>query len=110
MGKPAAKRTNIELITLPDDDERVAFRESLFPAKKPRTTEEPPPDKQICKRFLAGSCDLGDTCKFVHDPSYFQQPCKHFLAGKCKRGADCQFIHPPAEKEAAGQGAETSAA
>eukprot|EP00929_Paragymnodinium_shiwhaense_P078128 TRINITY_DN40432_c0_g2_i1.p1 TRINITY_DN40432_c0_g2~~TRINITY_DN40432_c0_g2_i1.p1 ORF type:complete len:293 (+),score=49.27 TRINITY_DN40432_c0_g2_i1:225-1103(+) len=111
--KPAAKRTGMTLITLPDTDERVAYRESLIPAKRPREEKEES-EKPLCKKFMRlGGCDLGDACKFIHDEAAFKQPCKHYLSGKCKQGADCKFVHeseatPAAEKKVEAQAQATT--
>jgi len=64
-----------------------------------------------CRRFMTGSCDRGDQCKFAHleqkqadakdtkpSPSPEKKICYDHAYGTCKRGDQCNFLHPPKPK------------
>jgi hypothetical protein len=91
-------------------------------------------NRQPCKFFASGKCNLGDQCKFSHEtpidgvgnpspfsnqpvrnpPSTFgrgdvKQPCKFFASGQCRNGSSCRFSHEqPGGAGASGFGSGTS--
>lgn len=52
-----------------------------------------------CRHWENGSCRLGKTCGFLHDPSVPQKfrtkVCRHWEKGNCKLGEGCNFSHNP---------------
>jgi cleavage and polyadenylation specificity factor subunit 4 len=65
-----------------------------------------PPDRPICKAYLAGNCPLKSRCPDRHATSAATAPggggggggfgslvCKHWLRGLCKKGETCEFLH-----------------
>ncbi|EMR70088.1 RNA-binding component of cleavage and polyadenylation factor [Eutypa lata] len=63
-----------------------------------------PPNRPICKAFVAGHCPLGAECADRHvgasaasahsgNASYNSLVCKHWLRALCKKGEGCEFLH-----------------
>lgn len=63
-----------------------------------------PPNRPICKAFVAGHCPLGTECADRHvgastaaahsgNASYNSLVCKHWLRALCKKGESCEFLH-----------------
>ncbi|CAJ2499683.1 Uu.00g025360.m01.CDS01 [Anthostomella pinea] len=65
-----------------------------------------PPNRPVCKAFLAGHCPLGASCPDRHNTgaasaaaqhsanaSYNSLVCKHWLRALCKKGDSCEFLH-----------------
>ena len=46
----------------------------------------------LCKKFIHGKCQRGDTCPYSHDEKKMK-PCHHFLNNSCTKGEDCDFSH-----------------
>ncbi|CAL4122272.1 unnamed protein product, partial [Meganyctiphanes norvegica] len=44
---------------------------------------------KICKYFLRGECNYGDTCRYKHKI----EECVYFKEGRCSFGEDCINIH-----------------
>ncbi|KAI8629830.1 hypothetical protein F5Y19DRAFT_464490 [Xylariaceae sp. FL1651] len=67
-----------------------------------------PPNRPVCKAFLAGHCPNGAQCPDRHttsatnaaggggsgaNASYNSLVCKHWLRALCKKGEGCEFLH-----------------
>ncbi|KAI0178998.1 hypothetical protein GGR52DRAFT_534407 [Hypoxylon sp. FL1284] len=61
-----------------------------------------PPNRPVCKAFVAGHCPLGASCPDRHvspnaasstNASYNSLVCKHWLRALCKKGESCEFLH-----------------
>jgi len=59
-----------------------------------------PKSKAACRNFKAGTCKMGDRCRYSHDPSAPEttyrperRPCDRFARGQCKRGTNCRYAH-----------------
>ncbi|KAI1459929.1 hypothetical protein F4805DRAFT_419246 [Annulohypoxylon moriforme] len=61
-----------------------------------------PPNRPVCKAFVAGHCPLGSQCADRHvtpnaasstNASYNSLVCKHWLRALCKKGESCEFLH-----------------
>ncbi|KAI0473380.1 hypothetical protein GGR56DRAFT_675880 [Xylariaceae sp. FL0804] len=61
-----------------------------------------PPNRPVCKAFLAGHCPAGPSCADRHaapnaaqsaNASYNSLVCKHWLRALCKKGESCEFLH-----------------
>ncbi|KAM0683212.1 RNA-binding component of cleavage and polyadenylation factor [Mitosporidium daphniae] len=58
----------------------------LDPSARPRKAE-------ICKFFLRGTCQRGNSCPMNHGKSDKALLCKHWLRGLCKKGDLCEYLH-----------------
>ncbi|XP_012941633.1 probable E3 ubiquitin-protein ligase makorin-1 [Aplysia californica] len=51
---------------------------------------------QVCRYFLHGACNRGDSCRFSHDKSRavpVDNICRYYLAGNCVYGDRCRYDH-----------------
>ena len=59
----------------------------------------------LCRNFLKGKCDKGDSCKYHHNGA-----CRFFAKGNCSRGDACIYGHSTTPAAPANVQAETTAA
>jgi hypothetical protein len=56
-----------------------------------------PTSSSRCRHWESGSCRLGKTCGFLHDPNvpqkYRTKVCRHWEKGNCRLNESCSFAH-----------------
>jgi len=58
--------------------------------------------KVLCRYFMMGVCQRGDTCPYSHDRSISNKgtiPCRFYQAGTCANWSNCRFSHGEPEPE-----------
>lgn len=58
--------------------------------------------KVLCRYYMMGVCQRGDSCPYSHDRSISNKgtlPCRFFQSGTCANGSNCRFSHGAPDQE-----------
>jgi len=58
--------------------------------------------KVLCRYYMMGVCQRGDSCPYSHDRSISNKgtlPCRFFQSGTCANGSNCRFSHGQPDQE-----------
>jgi len=63
-------------------------------------------EREPCRRYAQGDCDMGDNCPMIHDPRHLASRCSHvskacydFFNGSCRFGQNCRFNHDAPQEQ-----------